>query len=244
MATWGKDTKMYANGYNITTFFKTAGVEMGCDLSDITTFGDEAYEFLRGLKYATGTGEGFYDPINTDPDYGSATVLYAVFNAAGGLLLYSFVPIGDAHGNPVYCVYGPVNSYGVSIDMTEAVPLAFAVESNIGAKRHISHKAMGAVTATGNGTAVNNGAATTTGGSAALHVTVVSGTNPTLDVKIQHSEDNSVWADLLTLAQVTTDNQSEYKTVTGTVNQYTREVHTVGGTGSPSFTYYIGFGRG
>ena len=79
-----------------------------------------------------------------------------------------------------------------------------------------------------------------------LDITVVSGTNPTLDVKIQCSNDNTTWFDPAS----TTSNRDSYafaqKTATGQdvkiipVNpcRYLREAHTVGGT-TPSFTYSV-----
>lgn len=247
MATWGTATKLYANGYDVTTYFKEAGIELGRDAADVTTFGDTAYDYIPGLRFAEQTMDGFYDPVNSDPNYGSTTVLYPIFNSTTqNAVLCSFAPIGDTFSYPVYCTYGQATTYGIAVEMTEATPLAVAIASNIGGKRHLSYKAMAAVTATANGTSIDNTSSTAYGGSAALHVTVVSGTNPTLDVKIQHSTDNSTWADLITFTQVTADNQSEYKTTatpTTTVNRYTRAIWTVGGTDTPTFTFYVGFGR-
>jgi len=66
-------------------------------------------------------------------------------------------------------------------------------------------------------------------------VTARSGTNPTLDVKIQHSIDGgATWHDLISLAQ-----QTNTGTVTGTTSAFygdtLRAVATIGGT-NPSFT--------
>lgn len=69
-------------------------------------------------------------------------------------------------------------------------------------------------------------------------VTARSGTNPTLDVKIQHSIDGgATWHDLITLAQ-----QTNTGTVTGTTSAFygdtLRAVATIGGT-TPSFTFSV-----
>ena len=69
-----------------------------------------------------------------------------------------------------------------------------------------------------------------------LSVGAASGTSPTLDVKIQHSDDNSTWSDLAGAA-------FPQRTAAGAVSEinikgfkrYIRAVHDVGGT-SPSFT--------
>lgn len=97
------------------------------------------------------------------------------------------------------------------------------------------------ITASGNGTAVFVGAnrsftvAQRVGG-------VVSGTNPTLDTKIQESANGSSgWTDVVSFPQVTAS-MAGLSGGTGpnrvgvvTTKDYLRRVHTVGGTGSPSF---------
>ena len=50
--------------------------------------------------------------------------------------------------------------------------------------------------------------------------------------KIQHSADNSTWADLITFTNVTSAPTAERVTAAGTVNRYTRHVGTVTGSGS------------
>ena len=96
-----------------------------------------------------------------------------------------------------------------------------------------------AKTATGNGLAVTQHK----GAEEALFVLLigaVTGTSPTLDVKIQDSPDNSVWTDVTgaTMAQKTATHAN--KIFTGRVNwkhraKYLRAVFTIGGT-TQSFT--------
>lgn len=75
-----------------------------------------------------------------------------------------------------------------------------------------------------------------------LEVGAVSGTTPTLDVKIQDSTDNATFADVsgLTFIQVTTANNSQVLRIEGlgtsTRKRYLRAVATIGGT-SPSFAF-------
>lgn len=70
----------------------------------------------------------------------------------------------------------------------------------------------------------------------AAHFTTVSGTTPTVDIKIQESDDNSTWRDFLAFKQMTAAGV-EY--VTGKSNaRYRRAAWTVGGT-TPSFTGII-----
>ena len=81
------------------------------------------------------------------------------------------------------------------------------------------------------------------GGAGILIVSAKSGTSPTLDSKIQHSADDTTYADLVTFTQAT-NTTSEVKLVDEgtTVNRYLKAILTVGGS-TPSFTAIIAFGR-
>lgn len=59
--------------------------------------------------------------------------------------------------------------------------------------------------------------------------------------KIQHSPDDSTWADLITFANVTSTPAKERLTVAGTIDRYTRFVRTVSGAGS--IKPFVGFKR-
>ncbi|MGH3848414.1 MAG: hypothetical protein ACRDRT_01700, partial [Pseudonocardiaceae bacterium] len=98
---------------------------------------------------------------------------------------------------------------------------------------------LSAETTSGNGTSIDNAAASTTGGVGHLHVSAATA-GPHV-IKVQHSVDNSVWADLITFASVTGATQ-ERVAIAGTVNRYTRGNHTPGG-GSPSVTFATVFAR-
>ena len=81
---------------------------------------------------------------------------------------------------------------------------------------------------------------------ATLNSSVGTGTNPTLDVKLQHSDDNSTFADVTgaTFAQVTSDSGTAGVQVmrinVSDLKRYLRVIGTVGGT-SPSFDYGVDF---
>jgi hypothetical protein len=68
-------------------------------------------------------------------------------------------------------------------------------------------------------TAVDNGGATSNGIIANLHITA---SDQSTIAKIQHSADNSTWADLVTFASIAAGRGAERKIVTGTVNRYLR----------------------
>ena len=92
-----------------------------------------------------------------------------------------------------------------------------------------------AITATANGTGYE------TGDAGVLRLTqtvsVVAGTNPTLDTAVQTSADNGATDAWRTIASFTqkTAAATERKCFAG-LDHWVRLSHTVGGTGSPSFT--------
>jgi len=79
-----------------------------------------------------------------------------------------------------------------------------------------------------------------------LNASAGTGTNPTLDVKLQHSDDDSTYADVTggAFTQVTdaagTAGVQVLKVNVSDLKQYLRVIGTVGGT-SPSFNYGVEF---
>jgi len=95
--------------------------------------------------------------------------------------------------------------------------------------------ASGAETATGSSAGVELGDKSTV--RLDLAVTAASGTSPTLDITIEASPDNSTWTSVGTFTQAT-GVTTQHKVFTG-LDRYVRSRRTIGGTGSPSFTYSI-----
>ncbi len=92
------------------------------------------------------------------------------------------------------------------------------------------------ISATTTGTSVDNGAASTLGAHANLHVLVSSG--GTWSLKIQHSTDDSNWSDLITFTATGNSVTSERKTVSGTINRYSRVLLTrTSGTVTPVIVF-------
>lgn len=96
-------------------------------------------------------------------------------------------------------------------------------------------------TATANGTGVDLTGYINSGGralKAILDNGTTSGTTPTLDVKIQDSDDNSVFADITgaTFTQLTAAGNQEIHFRTN--KRYVRAVATIAGT-TPSFTFDV-----
>jgi hypothetical protein len=133
-------------------------------------------------------------------------------------------------------------SYEVSSPVADVVATSFEGQTTDRIDRGISLCDLAAVTATGNGTAQDNSASTSNGGAATLHVTANT-RNGNTTFKVQHSADNSTWADLITFSVVgSTTVTSERSTASGTVNRYVRVQHTCAGS-TGSITYHANFAR-
>lgn len=109
--------------------------------------------------------------------------------------------------------------------------------------REVELAASAARTTSGNGDAFTGfGKAETL--SASLVVSAASGTNPTLDVVVQHSIDGTTWFDLITFTQRTSaaneikSVSEEQGTTVTAIGDRLRAKWTVGGT-TPSFTFKV-----
>jgi hypothetical protein len=106
--------------------------------------------------------------------------------------------------------------------------LAGGVQLTAGAS--IAHGSLGALSS------VDNAASSANGGAATLHVPTNT-VNGNTTIKVQHSANDSTWADLITFTVVGASTKtSEIKAVTGTVNRYLRaSASTAGSSGSITF---------
>lgn len=94
-------------------------------------------------------------------------------------------------------------------------------------------------TATANGTAKNLGASLPQTLMAVLDSAAGTGTTPTLDVKVQGSNDGTTWVDTgAVFTQVVAVASFQRKDVGQPVYKQYRAVSTIGGT-TPSFTYSV-----
>lgn len=102
----------------------------------------------------------------------------------------------------------------------------------------VTLKSSGATTTTGTTTAVEVDGGTIR---LKLDVTAVSGTSPTLDVQLQTSSDSGSsdsWRSLGSAFTQKTATGSQYVSIGG-VDRFVRASYTIGGTGSPSFTWSL-----
>ena len=236
MATFqhGKDAEVFWNGYDLTSYLKTAGVERSCDTAETTTFGNDDKTYVAGLGDATFSAEGLSD--QTSP--GSDEILNTALGVESAEV--SYYPEGDTIGNFGHALQGQETAYSVTSPVSDVVSVSCSAQSSVGSERVVSLKALGQVTASGTATAVDSGAASSGGFAAYLHNTgVVSGT---VAVKIQDSADDSTYADLTggAFTDLTAGTTSERISGTANPRQYVRLVHT---NAAGTATFQVGLSR-
>jgi len=202
----------------LTSFSREASTEGTADVAEDTAFGDNSKTYIAGQKDGTLTAGGIYDAAAG----ASAQVLESLLGTADAEV--SYLPEGDAVGKRGYGLLSIPTQFSVQSPVDDIVAWSAEAQSSVGKEPVLSLHALGAETVSGNGTGQDNAASSADGASAYLQVSAVAGTTPSLIVKVQHSVDNSVWVDLITFDVVTaaSDNTSQRKKVSGTVNRYLR----------------------
>jgi hypothetical protein len=233
--THGKDALVLSNGYDVSGFLSSVTLAGEADVAEVSTLGNDDKAYIPGLRDATISVEGFYSGASGQID----ELLEA---RLGTTTTWTVVFTPDAEGALAYGVRAVDTSYEIGAEIGGAVSISAEGQVTEGreAARVLHPLVLETTSDVGGG--VDNTGSSPGGLAGYLHVTDVDGTLPTLDVKIQHSVDNSTWVDLATFTQVTTPNSYERVAVTGTVNRYLRVNFTIGGT-TPEFTFHVAAAR-
>lgn len=230
----GKNTKIYINQNDFSTYFNNADTTRTADVAESTTFGNSSKTYVVGNKDGTVSLGGFFDAT-------ADATLQPLIGGADFVFVMGIDGV-DALDN---CVFGQANitNYGVSSPVGDIVATSIDVQADSGLYSG-SVLENATYTATASGTARDNSTSTGNGGGAFIVVTSASGTTPTLDAKITHSADDVTYADLVTFSQFTTSAGSEFKSVAKgtTINRYLKVEITISGT-SPDYDVIIGLGR-
>jgi hypothetical protein len=231
----GKNTEIYCNGYNLTSYLNSIDTTKIVDITETSTFGNNSKNYIAGLQDGTVSVEGYYD--------GSSNAIDEVLNAALGASEseWCYYPAGDTFDNLGYALQTVNNSISLTSDIGDATTISGEAQSKVGTEKIISLHALSQVTSSGEGSGHDGEASSSDGGSAYIQVTDVTGT---VEVIIQH-DSNSDFSTATTLASFTaidTDHTSERITFSGTVNRYVRAKWTLGG--GETLTFNIGFNRG
>jgi hypothetical protein len=199
---------------------------------ETTVLTDSGERSIPGLLSGKLTVKGLFDS--------TAGSLHAVVDAAitagtDNPLTFTVAPDATTLGQPCFITVCDPEDYSVSSSVKEATSIQVDAAAEQGVDWGVILHDHVAVTTDANGTGVDNAAATTNGGTAVIHSTAFSGLTNDV-VKIQHSTDNSVWADLVTFTTVTAVGYELVRVAAGTtVNRYLRATWDVTGTGSHTF---------
>lgn len=236
----GRNTVLLLDEYAATTYFRSGTISRSIGLPETHTFGDSWRERgAPGLKDGAVRLEGLFDSTATT---GSDAIMRDLLAQEGGAL-FSVGLNGLAVGSLVEMGQVVQGEYLVPADVDGVVPVTAAFEGEDYFDLGVALHALSAETGTVNGASVNETEATADGGISHLHVTEIGGAG-SITIKVQHSTDDSIWADLITHTAATAVTKERKATAaeTTTVNQYVRGIVSAYATFT-SVTFALAFAR-
>lgn len=242
----GSSTRVLVNEKEISSEVSGWSVSGSRNMSEVTTVGQVAgsagARFVPGLTAGTLTIRG---PQDSDHTTGLTREIKDAIGVDNDILT-TCLPDGVTIGKPAHFVVCDPTEWAIDSAVADAVGYSFSAQADEGVESGYIVHGLGAETADVNGTAVDRGtslsqpagspvAYSSNGLVAGIHVTAYSGLTSAA-IKIQHSADNSVWADLVAFSSVTAIGKERVKVAAGTqINRYLRVVTDVTGTGSVTF---------
>ena len=239
----GKNTVVNFSSYDLTTYLTSTGSSQSVDMLETTAFGSTNKTYKPSLQDGTLSFEGLWAGDTSGVD----EVLAAAIGASTPKII-TVGPEGGAIGRRATLAYTNQTSYEVKSGIADLVSIT--AQANVtgtveGLDRGVLLAASQVISATVNNSSVDNTVSSANGGVAHLHVPVNS-RNGAVTVKVQHSANNSTWADLVTFTPTTNGaiTSERIEVAAGTsVNRYTRAIVSgfAGSTGSVTIT--VGFAR-
>lgn len=218
---------LVADGFDMSSHFKSVDLSQNTDMLDATVLSaTSSRTYAPGLTERTLSGEGFFaydgttDALSLDKQFadamGSSSHKIITFGKNGATLGYPATMLGTKQA-----------SYNIQETVGELMMLTFEAKATNGSTPAYGFAAGGvwlgyqAVTGTVN-VASHDNAASSTGYLAHAHCTVDDVT--TMTIKIQHSTDNSSWADLITFTNFTAVGAQQSANTATSVNRYLRVI--------------------
>jgi hypothetical protein len=232
----GKATAVLMNGTNMSPFLNEATTTQEMETAETTTFGDLDKTYIIGLADGTISTSGLFDS--------TAGASNAVLSGAIGQEdnTFTVLPEGATRTNRSILANGQLTSYEVSSPVADVVAISAEVQADGGLIHGVALTGLQSASVTGDVTAFDSAASSQNGGLFNLHV-VSNDHDNTSEFKVQHSADNSTWADLVTFTSVSASTTvGESITSNGTVNRYLRAAHTLNGAAG-SVVYHISAAR-
>jgi hypothetical protein len=236
----GKNVNVFLDQYDFSTYFNNVSASTTIDTAETSAFGTSAKSYVVGHRDGTVSLSGMFEAtesVGTDQFFatalGSATKIKLIV-----------APEGNSVGAGAIVLVADDTSYEVSSAIADIVQASAEFQSTDAVEHGKILSSGSTVSATGNGTGVDNGASTANGGAGFLSVPVNT-RNGNITVKIQHSADDSTFADLVTFTVVssTAKTSERVEVASGTtVNRYLRVNYTVAGS-TGSATPVVAFTR-
>lgn len=232
LASAGRVTAVTMDQFDITGYYHEYKFKRDAHLIDVTPFGNRVSIDLAGIQKATMELKGFYNAAHD-------MAMHERFGQDDDVYL-TLCPTGYKPMAPAVMLPSVIVKYDVSAKAKDAVMLdsEFALRGFVDdGVQLISPKTVltGASGVSGDYDAGMLVGTTVAGAAAQLHVWSLGGTTPQLDVKVEQSDDGSVWTDLLTFATATEPTgsvdrqQLDYGNL---VKQHIRASWTLTGTGA------------
>ena len=243
----GKDTAVYIDEFDLSSYFTETSFSQENDTAETTAFGDTNKTFIVGLRNGTLSMSGLWsaDTDGSDEELqallGNATTpVITVREGAAAIGSGAIIAQADetsyAITSPVTDVHTISAEFQCTPNQVSNLTFALAGGVQLTAGASIAHGSLG------NLSSVDNSASSANGGAGTLHVPTNS-VNGNTTIKIQHSANDSTWADLISFTVVgSTAKTSEIKAVSGTVNRYLRATASTAGS-SGSITFMVAFAR-
>jgi hypothetical protein len=241
----GKNTVVLFDKYDLSQYFNSVTTSAMAEAVETTTFGSANKTYAVGMKDGTVSFEGLWSGV-LDTEGADA-----VLNTAFGSTTKTPITVaseGATLGRRCKLINADDTSYEIKAAVAEMVTISGSAQASGtvgGLDGGVLLAASQALTATVANTGVDNAAASSNGGVGHLHVTTNT-RNGAITVKVQHSANNSTWADLFTFTATTsaTTTSERIEVAAGTaVNRYLRANVSgfAGSTGTATIT--VGFAR-
>lgn len=200
----GKVGRLFVDQFELSNYFSEYTAAAKAGIAETTVFGRGAKTFIGGLLEGQLTAKGFFDDTVSGPDQELAKDLGFSTNT-----VVTFIPSGvSIIGTRAITSEAAETDYTITAPVNNVVGINASFQSDSGLKSGVILRdpaTLISTIATIDGVGVNDRnlaslATTTNGLVATAHILTLTGTGtPTVSVKIQHSDDNATYADLVTL---------------------------------------------
>lgn len=240
----GKDSQVLVDEHDLSAFFNSFTVPRSADVVETSGFQTDDKTYLPGMRDGTVSLDGMWSPDvpSGDTDDVDPTILDNVFDDAlgSGLVVFTIAAGGVTEGQPAIVGQTRQTQWDVSQSTSDIVSTSAGLQGteSMGRGVVLEDALDTPLTADTDSASVDNTSSTENGGLAVAHIVATDGT---VTVKVQDSNDNAVWADLVTVASGVSTADGYSAVATGTVERYVRSQVTLGT--ATSVTVAVAFRR-